>query len=148
MKVLCGGRWHQVGASDELAEAAMDADELELLRLEREADEDEALEERLDGGNGADFEAAAAEEDELAKASAGLKMTFRKIAKSPAASADFVHPDELVQKNGRVHAKNLKAPQANFKVGLSRFVHRPPISVARRSTCHCFRFTFKVQGHR
>jgi hypothetical protein len=34
---------NKVSASDEIAEAAMDADELELLRLEREADEDGSL---------------------------------------------------------------------------------------------------------
>ena len=107
-----------------MTDTTMDADELELLRLEREADEDAVT----DPDDVMEFETAN-EEDEGAKAS-GLKMTFRKV-KSPSKSSaddagsaavaaagpqsDFVHPDDLVQKNGRVYVKNLKCSQCSFK---------------------------------
>lgn len=110
-----------------MTDTTMDADELELLRLEREADEDAVT----DPDDVMEFETTN-EEDESAKSS-GLKMTFRKVKSpsksnaedaggAPAASvtptgpqSDFVHPDDLVQKNGRVYVKNLKCSQCSFK---------------------------------
>ena len=119
-KARSSRRRNKVGASDELAEAAMDADELELLRLEREADEegppsDNEMSDKLVDENMAEFEAANEEEDRKS----GLKMTFRKI-KSPSKSAldegpsDFVHPD-LAMKNVRADVKHFKCSQCHFK---------------------------------
>jgi len=111
-----------------MTDTTMDADELELLRLEREADEGAVT----DPDDVMAFETTN-EEDEGARSS-GLKMTFRKV-KSPSKSnaedagsaavaaaaavagsqSDFIHPDDLVQKNGRVYVKNLKCSQCSFK---------------------------------
>ena len=120
-KARSARRRNKVGASDEMAEAAMDADELELLRLEREADEDGPLDENDDQRIPEEMmDLDTVHEDDEGAKSAGLKMTFRKI-KSPAKGApeepqsDFVHPDDLIQKNGRVYLKNLKCSQCSFK---------------------------------
>ena len=123
-KARSSRRRNKVGASDEMAEAAMDADELELLRLEREADEDADATADFDvlapsHDDAIEFEAAAADaaddDDEQRRAktpTAVLKMTFRKRSKSPAAKSAFVHPDQLGHKNG---SKHFKCSQCTFR---------------------------------
>ncbi|XP_043225152.1 uncharacterized protein LOC122383099 [Amphibalanus amphitrite] len=104
-----------VGGSDAMdhsgSEEVLDVDEEELLRLEREEDsEDEETEKEV-------------RSKEPAKPK--VKPTARKTAPASRSNADsaerhdfdkdFVHPDDVVERNGRVYIKDLKCSVCSYK---------------------------------
>lgn len=108
-------RRNKVGASDQLlvdpassgADLVADADEAELLRLER-MEHDDASPSALVRED--EYEEAPENGDEPdAKAK---KVQYK--AKEPV-SLNFLRPDDLVHKNGRVYVRNLPCSQCDFK---------------------------------
>lgn len=112
-KARSARRRNKVGASDQLnevnpAETVMDADEAELLRMERMEqsarqglpdEEEEEEEEEQDGDEGGD------DRDEMEEPASSSKTDREDFG--------FLHPDGVAQKNGRLNSRNRS--QCNFK---------------------------------
>ncbi|KAG8231210.1 hypothetical protein J437_LFUL010907 [Ladona fulva] len=126
-------RRNKVGASDSAdAEAAslstgaaIDSEEMELLRMEREENYFQGgTYDRMSSDNAQLLPANEDQNRVPSPASTKVKAPPKKMRGPSAAQeqnerhnfrTDFIHPDDIIQKNGNVYIKNLKCNYCNFK---------------------------------
>ena len=112
------------------SEYSSDEDEMELMRMERDehpdallvADTSSFTVTNVDNSQDENSLSSPGEPGEPKKKKPKIKLTFKKMKISPESSEkqhnygeDFVHPDDLVHRNGNVYIKNFKCEKCSFK---------------------------------